>query len=182
MPKAIWTKLISRHYDDPLAGHFGIKKTCELLAQKYFWPSLRHHVEAYVKGCDVYLALKAVRHKLYGDLQSLSLSTHWWKDLLMEFVTNLPISTDWKEDSYNSILVIIDRLIKIVHYKLVKITIDAPGLAKVIIDMVVCHHGLQDLIITDKCSLFTSKFWSSLCYFFGIKCQLSTAFYLQTDG
>ena len=30
--------------------------------------------------------------------------------------------------------------------------------------------------------LFTSKFWSSLCYFLGIKKKLSTAFHPQTDG
>ena len=43
----------------------------------------------------------------------------------MNFVTSLPISTDWKGDSYDSILVIVDRLIKMVHYEPVKITIDA---------------------------------------------------------
>ena len=32
MPEAIWTKLISRHHDDPLASHFGIDKTQELIA------------------------------------------------------------------------------------------------------------------------------------------------------
>ena len=69
-----------------------------------------------------------------------------------------------------------------VHYKPVKITIDAPGLAEVIIDVVVRHHGLLDSIITDRGSLFTSKFWSSLCYFLGIKRRLSTAFHPQTDG
>ena len=69
-----------------------------------------------------------------------------------------------------------------VYYEPVKITFDAPGLAKVIIDIVVCHHGLPDSIVTDQDSLFTSKFWSSLCYFLGIKRRLSTAFYLQTDG
>ena len=68
VPKAIWTELISRHHNDLLVGHFGIKKTCKLLAQKYYWPILRHNVEAYVKGCDVCLAFKAVCHKLYGDL------------------------------------------------------------------------------------------------------------------
>ena len=68
VPKAIWTELISRHYDDPLAGHFGIEKTRELLAQKYFWPSLRHDVKAYFKGCDICLASKAVRYKPYGNL------------------------------------------------------------------------------------------------------------------
>ena len=100
----------------------------------------------------------------------------------MDFVTGLPISTDWKGDSYDSILVIVDRLTKMVHYEPVKVTIDAPGLAKVIINVVVRHHGLPDSIVTNWGSLFTSKFWSLLCYFLSIKQRLSTAFYPQTDG
>ena len=100
----------------------------------------------------------------------------------MDFVTGLPVSTDWKGESYDSILVIVDRLTKMVHYEPVKITIDAPGLAKVIIDIVVRHHGLPDSIIIDWGSLFTSKFWSSLCYFLEIKRRLFTAFHPQTNG
>ena len=69
-----------------------------------------------------------------------------------------------------------------VYYKLVKIMIDAPGLAKVIIDIVVRHHGQLNSIITDWGFLFTSKFWSSLCYFLGIKRKLSMAFYPQING
>ena len=63
-----------------------------------------------------------------------------------------------------------------------KITIDVAGLAEVIIDIVVWHHGLIDSIITDWGFLFTSKFWSSLCYFLEIKKILSTAFHPQVDG
>ena len=100
----------------------------------------------------------------------------------MDFVTCLPISTDWSGNSYDSILVIVARLTKMVHYESIKITINAPGLAEVIIDVIVCHRGLPDSIVTDRGSLFTSKFWSSLCYFLGIKRQLSTALHLQTDG
>ena len=100
----------------------------------------------------------------------------------MEFVTGLPILTNWKRESYDSILVILDQLTKMVYYKLVKVTIDAPGLAEVILDMVAQHHGLPDLIVSDKSSLFTSKFWSLLCYFVGIKRRLSTVFQPQTDG
>ncbi len=100
----------------------------------------------------------------------------------MDFVTGLPISADWKGDSYNSILVIVDRLTKMVHYVPVKVTIDASGLAKVMIDVVVRHHGVPESIVMDRGSLFTSKFWSSLCYFLGIKKKLSTAFHPQMDG
>ena len=174
--------MISCHHNDPLAGHFGIDKTRELVGRKYYWPSLRRDVESYVRGCDVCLASKAVRHKPYGDLQSLPIPTHRWKDLSMDFVTGLPLSSDWKGDSYNSILVIVDRLTKMVHYKPVKVTIDAPGLAKIIIDVVVWYHGLPDSIVTNRSSFFTSKFWSSLCFFLGVKRRLSTAFHPQTNG
>ncbi len=100
----------------------------------------------------------------------------------MDFVIGLPISADWKSNSYNSILVIVDRFTKMVYYELVKVTIDTPGLAEVIIDVIIHHHKVPKSIVTDRGALFTSKFWSSLCYFLGIKKKLSTAFYPQIDG
>lgn len=100
----------------------------------------------------------------------------------MDFVTGLPISADWKGDSYDSILVIVDHLTKMVHYEPVKVTIDVAGLAEVIIDVVVRHHGLPESIVTDLVFLFISKFWSLLRYFLGIKRKISTAFHAQTDG
>ena len=143
---------------------------------------LRHDVDDYVKRYSVCSASKAVRHKPYSNLQSLSVPTYHWKDLSIDFIMDLPISTDWKRDSYDSILIIVNWLTKMVHYKPVKVTIDAPGLAEVIINVVVRHHGFSDSIVTDRGSLFTLKFWLSLCYFLGIKRGLSIAFYLQMDG
>ena len=178
----IQTELISRYYDDPLAGYFGIKKTRELITRKYYWPTLRRHVKDYVRGYNVCLASKTVRHKPYGDLQSLPVSTYRWKDLPMDFVTGLPVLTDWKGDSYDSIFVIVNRLTKIIHYNPVKVIMDVLGLTEVIINVIVRHHSFLDPIVINQRSLFTSKFWSLLCYFLGIKRRLSTAFYPQTDG
>ena len=75
-------------------GHFDINKTCKLMAQKYYWLTLPYNVEAYVKSCDVCLALKMVQLKLYNDLQFWPVSTNQWKNLLMDFVIRLPISTN----------------------------------------------------------------------------------------
>ena len=36
-----------------------------------------------------------------------------------------------------------------VYYEPVKLTIDVPGLAKVIIDVVVYHYGVLESIVTD---------------------------------
>ena len=99
----------------------------------------------------------------------------------MDFVTGLPISTNWKRENYDSILIIINWLMKIVHYKPIKVTINAPRLAEVILDIVIWHYGLPDSIVSDRGSFFTLKFWSLLCYFLGIKRRLSTVFHPQTD-
>ena len=100
----------------------------------------------------------------------------------MNFVMGFPQSADWRGDGYDSILVIVDWLTKMVHYEPVQTTITAPTLAKVIFNIVVQHHGLPDSIVSDCGSVFTSKFWSSLCYFLSIKRRLSTTFHPHTDG
>ena len=69
-----------------------------------------------------------------------------------------------------------------VYYEPVKVTINALGLAKVSLDVVVRHHSLSDTIVTDQGLRFISKFGLLLCYFFRIKRRLSTVFYSQTHG
>ena len=78
------------------------------------------------------------------------------------------ISTIWKGDSYNSILIIINRLTKIVHYKLIKINIYVSRLLEIIIDIIVKHHGFLDLIMINKSFLFTLKLWSLFYYFLAL--------------
>ncbi len=68
------------------------------------------------------------------------------------------------------------------YYKLIKVTIDTLDLAKVIIDVVVCHYEIPVSIVTDWDLLFILKFWPLLYYFLRIQKKLSTAFYLQIDG
>lgn len=55
----------------------------------------------------------------------------------MDFITNFPILIEWKKVSYDTILIIVNHLTKIIYYKLVKITMNVAGLSKVIINMVV---------------------------------------------
>ena len=68
----------------------------------------------------------------------------------MVFVTGLHISANKKSNSYNSILVIVNRVIKIVLYEPVKVRIIVPGLTKVIINVVVCYHRVSKLIVIHR--------------------------------
>ena len=116
VPKIIRSKLISKHHDNFLAGHFGINKIQELITSKYYLLTLCCNFEAYVTSCDICLALKVVKYKHYGDLQSDFVVMSQWKDLSIDFLNGLS-STNWKSETYKSNLVIVNLLTKIVYYR-----------------------------------------------------------------
>ena len=68
VPKAIWTEIISQHHNNLLVGHFSINKTKDLVDRKYYWLSFWRDIEDYIKGYDICLGLKTIRHKPYSDL------------------------------------------------------------------------------------------------------------------
>lgn len=95
--EVIRIKLISRYQNNPLAGYFTINKIRKIITQKYHWLNFCYNVKAYVTGCDICLTSKTVKHRLHGNLQSMSILTYWWKDLSMDFMTRLPVSSNWKD-------------------------------------------------------------------------------------
>ena len=143
-------------------GHFGINKIRELVARNYFWAILCWNVKAYVRGCNICLASKEVYHKSYRNFQFLPISTHCWKDFSIYFVIGFSLLVDWKSNSYNKILVIVNYLTKIVYYIIVMITIDVSGLMEVIINIVMRYYRLLKSIISNYSSLLNLSFWSLL--------------------
>ncbi|GKA28115.1 reverse transcriptase domain-containing protein [Tanacetum coccineum] len=47
---------------------------------------------------------------------------------------------------------------------------------------IVCKHGVPTSIISDRDSLFTSRFWKSLQEAMGTQLDMSTAYHPETDG
>ena len=67
-------QLLQDHHDPPTMGHPGRVKTLELLARKYYWPSMRKDVDRFVRNCHVCHRTKSTRHAPYGALKPLSVS------------------------------------------------------------------------------------------------------------
>lgn len=68
----------------------------------------------------------------------------------MNFVTNLLVLTNYKGDNYNSILIIVNKFIKIVYYKLVLNIINIISFAIIIINMIIRYYSLPNSIVSDK--------------------------------
>lgn len=170
------------NHDDPWqGGHFGQRRTFETLVRHYWWPQLRHDVNAYVQSCDICQRMKVPRHKPYGRLQSLPQPEGPWQDISMDFIVGLPPSRHGV-NACDSILVVVDRYSKMVILTPCRSTIDAAGLGQVILEKVVARFGAPKSIVSDRGTVFTSAYWGTLCSYLATRRLFSTAFHPQTDG
>ncbi|RMZ81808.1 hypothetical protein DV738_g2027, partial [Chaetothyriales sp. CBS 135597] len=87
-----------------------------------------------------------------------------------------------KEQVFDAILVVVDRYTKAVCYLSARKDWNAEDLVEAFLREVICRFGTPAGIVTDRGSLFTSAFWSALCYNLKMQRKLSTAFHPQTDG
>jgi transposase InsO family protein len=180
---ALRQEVMKLHHDDPLAGHYGIEKTLELLRRSWYWENMEIDVRNYCKECDVCQRVKAKRHKPYGLLASLPQPKRPWGEISMDFITGLPgCKNPAGGPDFDAILVVVDRYSKMARYIACHKTVDSPELAKILWERVFSLFGTPDGIVSDRGTVFTSHFWSAFCFHLRCKQRLSTAFHPQTDG
>jgi len=100
-----------------------------------------------------------------------------WMHILADFITKLPLA-----QGYDSILVVVDQLTKMIHFIPTTKKTSAEGLAKLFRDNIWKLHGLPESIISDRGPQFMAGLMRELNRMLGIESKLSTAFHPQTDG
>ncbi len=178
---SVRTEILTTHHDSMLAGHFGVKKTYDLVFRYFFWPELRNDVETYIKTCAVCQRTKSPRRLPIGKLSSLPVPEQVLEEITLDFITGLPPSKHRKE-VFDSILVIVDRLSKLALYIPANKDWKARDFSESFERNFISKYGIPKGIVSDRGSLFTSAFWTEICYQAQIRRRLSTAYHPQTDG
>jgi len=100
-----------------------------------------------------------------------------WMHISANFITKLLLA-----QGYDSILVVVDRLMKIAYFiSTMKRTL-VEGLAKLFRDNVWKLHGLSKSIISNRRPQFVAGIIRELNRMLEIESKMSMAFYPQTDG
>ncbi|MBW0538874.1 hypothetical protein O181_078589, partial [Austropuccinia psidii MF-1] len=95
----------------------------------------------YVSSCQKCSRNKNIHHKKFGLLQPLPISTGPWICLSMDFITQLPLP-----NSFDSIIVIVDRFSKMAVFIPTMSSITSPDLAHLFIKNIFSKHGLPSSI------------------------------------
>ncbi|GJV91131.1 putative nucleotidyltransferase, ribonuclease H [Tanacetum coccineum] len=158
--------------------HPGSDKMYQDLKKLYWWPNMKAEIATYVSKCLTYAKVKAEHQKPSGLLQQPKIPEWKWEKITMDFVLGLPRTPS----GYDSIWVIVDRLTKSAHFLPMKKTDSIEKLAQLYLKEIVCKHGVPTSIISDRDSLFTSRFWKSLQEAMGTQLDMRTAYHPETDG
>ncbi len=107
------TKLLKKIHDQSFIFHSDNWRTIDLVQHFYYWSNHQATIKRYIWNCHVYQWSKTSKDSINELLHSLSISQKRWKDIVMNFITELFLSKD-----YNVICTIICHLIKKRHYVL----------------------------------------------------------------
>ena len=169
--------ILNRFHDSPLAGHYGLARTAELVSRYFTWPGVHTFVKTYVASCSTCARNKTTRHAPHGLLQPLQTPRQPWESISLDWITDLPPS-----NYCDAILVVVDRFTKQAHFIPTTKSLAAPDVARLFLDSIVRLHGFPREIISDRDPIFTSHFWRRILQLSSISPCLSTAFHPQSDG
>ncbi|MBW0585671.1 hypothetical protein O181_125386, partial [Austropuccinia psidii MF-1] len=167
----IQLSILQKCHDSPLDGHPGQEKTLKLVKQDFQWSRMTQFIKDYVSSCQQCSRNKNIHHKKFGFLKPLPIPNGPWICLSMDFITQLPLS-----NSFDSILVIVDRFSKMAVFIPTMSSITSLDSAHLFIKNIFSKQGLLSSIFSDRGSLFVSSFWTNLCK------QLEISRDLSADG
>jgi hypothetical protein len=86
------TSIIAETHNSPATGHPGRENTYSILARTYFWPGMSSNIRQFIQNCDVCGRTKPWRELKRRLLWLLPLPDRIWKEISMDFVTDLSLS------------------------------------------------------------------------------------------
>ena len=169
--------LVREAHRGGLMGHFGVRKTLDVLHEYFFWPKMKRDVERVCARCITCKQAKSrvLPHGLYTPLP---VSSAPWVDISMDFVLGLPRSSKGRD----SIFVVVNRFSKMAHFISCHKIDDATHIADSFFREIVRLHGVPRSIVSNRDVKFLSYFWKVLWGKLGTKLLFWTTCHPQTDG
>jgi len=176
-------ELIQVCHNNKADEHLEVKRTENLIQRRHNVSDLKDQITEYIIKCNSCHRNKIQRNKRYDEVTQLNTSNAPWESVTMNFITKLLTSKNlaWGV-KFNSILTIVDRLIKYTMFISFKKTVTASVLTYIILQELINNHGLSKEFIINRDKLFMSKFWEMLTAELKINQKMLTTYHPQTDG
>jgi len=169
-------EIIQLYHDILVVEHGGRWKIIELVTRNYWLPRVIRDMGKYIDGCNICQRMK-YRTETPEKLKLRKVLKKLWTHLTVDFITKLLLVV-----KKNAILVICDRLSKMMYFVAITKRPLVEGLVRLFRDNMWKLHRLLEIVVSDRRLQFIAKMMEELNKILEIETKLSTLFHLQTDS
>jgi len=159
-------EIIWLHHDALVAGHGRLWKMVELVTRNYWWPRVTRDIRRYMEGYDSCQRMKNRTEEIAEKLKLSNVPEKLWTHIMVNFITKLLVVA-----GKNAILVVYNRLSKMMHFMATTKGTSVEGLARLFRDNVWKLHRLLESIVVKIIDgglyfIFSFHFYFTFLFFF----------------
>jgi hypothetical protein len=140
-----------------MLGTHNIKKKIVVVKRQYFCLVMKKDVVDYISRCLECNKVKDKHKHPIGLLQPFPIPNYKWEVVTIDFITiitKLPLTVK----QHDSIMVVVDKITKVAHFILVKITHKQDKIIRIYMRKNYRLHGVPKAIVSNRYPKFTSNF------------------------
>ncbi len=154
MPRSSVSRILHSIHDRVSSGHLLVTKTVAKRYEQFYWPIYKDDVEDCILRCVTSAATKVPQKQLRGKLHKFN-AGHPFARIIMDLAGSFPMS----RRSNRHILLVADYFSQWCEAYPVP-TIDAPEIAKVLVENWISHYDVPLELHTDQGRNFKSNLFS----------------------
>jgi hypothetical protein len=175
VPAHEYTTILEKYHDSPSAGHYGIDRTIQRIASRYYWKNMRSIITKHVKSCVECQRYKISNLRPAGLLQTTTLNQRF-EVVAFDLIGPLPPS----ENDERWIFVIEDVATKWVEmFPLQAAT--AANCAKILLDEIILRYGTPRRFISDNGTQFVGAIFQQIMFCLDISHTFTPVYHPETN-
>ena len=170
-------KIVLEAHETAFVGHFGMRKTRELVRRNWRWSSLDLDVERIVSSCDLCQRARTSSKKNEAPIE-LMVTENPWEMVTIDFLSGFVPSVPGR---WEGCVMVCDRFSRMMHVRECPTHPTALQAAVLFVQLVFRAHGLPRCILSDRGSQFDSQLWKNLMLQLSTRVKLASTYHPQTN-
>ena len=155
----------------------GVYKTFHRIAERFYWPKMRHDIASYIRGCRSCIANKPEQKAPAGLMAGKSDIQRPWEQIYVDIVGPLPKSIH----GYRYILSVMDYFSKFVLYFPLRHA-TSKNVCNLLVDHIFCMFGVPRILVCDNEKQFGGHEFRQLASKYNIRIYFTPLYHPQRNA
>jgi hypothetical protein len=177
LPSSMISSLLQSYHNDPLSGHFGVRRTYLKIKNKFWWPNMKQSIIQHIKSCLPCQQHNISRSKKPGQLFPIPSPEGPFQMIGMDYCG--PFKRTPRGNQY--VLCITDYFTRWVT-AIALPDCSAQTTAQALFDEYICRYGVPLSILSDQGTHFKNQLMESMAKLMGYNHIFSSVYHPQSNG